>query len=67
MYECPCGRRYTCRTLRTVRSAGRRAHDDERLEESMGVISGEKDIGQLNDTIAMDRDGQIAERRVASS
>ena len=35
-----------------------KAHDHERLEESMGVISGEKDIGQLNDTIAMDRDAR---------
>ena len=58
MHEWRYGRRYTCRTLCTVRSAGRRAHDDERLEDSMGVISGESDAGQLNDTIAMDRDSR---------
>ena len=41
-----------------VRSAGRGPHDDERKEESMGAISGESDAGQLNDTIAMDRDAR---------
>ena len=34
------------------------AYKDERIEEGMGAISRESDAGQLNDTIAMDRDAR---------
>ena len=41
-----------------LQSNERGAYKDEQIEEGMGAISRESDAGQLNDTIAMDRDAR---------
>ena len=41
-----------------LQSYERGAYEYERMEESIGAISGESNAYQLNDTIAMDRDAR---------